>query len=72
MLIPETAGPTDEGAFGCIGITRIRPDRSAAAPIAKAVVNLLMPFPHRTFLTPERMFGWGHAYRIDWDRAVTA
>ncbi len=46
--------------------------RKASGPIAKAVVNLLMPIALKTFLTPERMFGWTHAYRIDWERAVTA
>ena len=47
-------------------------DRKASGPIAKALVNLLMPIALKTVLTPERMFGWTHAYRIDWDRAVTA
>jgi len=46
--------------------------RKASGPIAKALVNLLMPIALKTVLTPERMFGWTHAYRIDWDRAVTA
>ena len=46
--------------------------RKASGPIAKALANLLMPIALKTFLTPERMFGWTHAYRIDWDRAVTA
>jgi 2-polyprenyl-6-methoxyphenol hydroxylase-like FAD-dependent oxidoreductase len=46
--------------------------RKASGPIAKALVNLIMPIALKTFLTPERMFGWTHAYRIDWDRAVTA
>jgi 2-polyprenyl-6-methoxyphenol hydroxylase-like FAD-dependent oxidoreductase len=46
--------------------------RKASGPVAKALVNLLMPIAVRTFLTPERMLGWTHAYRIDWDRAVTA
>jgi len=46
--------------------------RKASGPVAKALANLLMPIALKTFLTPERMFGWTHAYRIDWDRAVTA
>lgn len=46
--------------------------RKASGPVAKAVMNVLMPIALRTFLTPERMFGWTHAYRIDWDKVVTA
>ena len=45
--------------------------QKASGPVAKALMNVLMPIALRTFLTPERMFGWTHAYRIDWDRAVT-
>lgn len=45
--------------------------RKASGPIAKALMNVLMPIALKTFLTPERMFGWTHAYRIDWDQVVT-
>jgi hypothetical protein len=30
-----------------------------------------MPIATRTFLKPEKMFGWTHGYRIDWDEVVT-
>jgi hypothetical protein len=32
--------------------------RKASGPIAKALVNVLMPIALKAFLTPERMFGW--------------
>jgi hypothetical protein len=31
-----------------------------------------MPIAMKTFLTPEKMFGWMHSYRIDWDEVVTS
>jgi 2-polyprenyl-6-methoxyphenol hydroxylase-like FAD-dependent oxidoreductase len=47
-------------------------NRKASGLIAKAIMNVLMPIALKTFLTPERMFGWAHAHRIDWDQVVTA
>jgi 2-polyprenyl-6-methoxyphenol hydroxylase-like FAD-dependent oxidoreductase len=41
-----------------------------AGPIGKALMSLLMPIAMRTFMTPERMFGWIHRHRIDWDEPV--
>jgi hypothetical protein len=29
-----------------------------------------MPIAMRTFLKSEKMFGWMHGYKIDWDEAV--
>ncbi|MFI6587198.1 FAD-dependent monooxygenase [Embleya sp. NPDC050493] len=42
----------------------------AAGPAAKAMMGLLMPIMTRTFLTPERMFGFAQRHRIDWDAPV--
>lgn len=41
-----------------------------AGPIGKAVMSLVMPIAMRTFMTPERMFGWIHRHRIDWDEPI--
>jgi hypothetical protein len=35
-------------------------------------MRLVMPIPMKTFFKPEKMFGWTHGYRIDWDEVVTA
>jgi len=45
-------------------------NQRASGPIGKALMAALMPIAVRTFLKPERMFGWTHGYRIDWDRRV--
>jgi 2-polyprenyl-6-methoxyphenol hydroxylase-like FAD-dependent oxidoreductase len=45
-------------------------NQKVAGPIAKAFMSLLMPVAMRTFLKPEKMFGWMHGYRIDWDKPV--
>jgi 2-polyprenyl-6-methoxyphenol hydroxylase-like FAD-dependent oxidoreductase len=37
-----------------------------AGPIAKALMSLVMPIAMRTFMKPEKMFGWIHRHRIDW------
>jgi hypothetical protein len=29
-----------------------------SGPIAKALMSLVMPIAMKTFLTPEKMFGW--------------
>ncbi len=47
-------------------------NRKAAGPIGKAITNLLMPIATKTFLKPEKLFGWTHGYRIDWDQVVAA
>jgi len=39
----------------------------AAGPVATAVMNLIMRLAVKTILTPEKMFGWIHGYRINWD-----
>jgi 2-polyprenyl-6-methoxyphenol hydroxylase-like FAD-dependent oxidoreductase len=41
-----------------------------AGPIAKALMSLVMPIAMRTFMKPEKMFGWMHGHRIDWDEPV--
>jgi 2-polyprenyl-6-methoxyphenol hydroxylase-like FAD-dependent oxidoreductase len=43
----------------------------AASPIVSALLTLAMRLAAKTFLTPERMFGWVHGYRINWDERVT-
>jgi 2-polyprenyl-6-methoxyphenol hydroxylase-like FAD-dependent oxidoreductase len=43
----------------------------AASPIVTALMTAAMRLAARTFLTPERMFGWIHGYRINWDERVT-
>jgi 2-polyprenyl-6-methoxyphenol hydroxylase-like FAD-dependent oxidoreductase len=45
-------------------------NQKVAGPVAKALMSLLMPIAMRTFLKPEKMFGWMHGYRIDWDKPV--
>ena len=47
-------------------------NQKASGPIGKALMAALMPIAMRTFLKPEKMFGWTHGYRIDWDRRVAA
>lgn len=47
-------------------------NQKASGPIAKALTNLLMPIAMKTFFTPEKLFGWTHGYRINWDQVVTA
>jgi 2-polyprenyl-6-methoxyphenol hydroxylase-like FAD-dependent oxidoreductase len=45
-------------------------NRKVSGPIAKALMSVLMPIAMKTFLTPEKMFGWMHSYRIDWNRRI--
>jgi len=47
-------------------------NQKAAGPIAKLVMNALLPIALKTFMSPRRMFGGTHGYRIDWERRVTA
>lgn len=45
--------------------------QKVSGPIAKALTSLLMPIAMKTFFKPEKMLGWMHSYRIDWDDIVT-
>lgn len=47
-------------------------NQKASSPIAKAITNLVMPIAMKTLFKPEKIFGWTHGYRINWDQAVTA
>lgn len=42
----------------------------AAGPIVTAIMNVVMRVATKTFMTPDRMFGWIHGYRINWDERV--
>ncbi|MFF7751936.1 FAD-dependent oxidoreductase [Streptomyces sp. NPDC007971] len=44
--------------------------QKSMGPLATKAISLLMPLATRTFLKPERMFGWAHRYRIDWHAPV--
>jgi 2-polyprenyl-6-methoxyphenol hydroxylase-like FAD-dependent oxidoreductase len=46
--------------------------RKAAGPIARAVMSLGMRIAVKTFMTPQKMFGWVHGYKIEWDQSVNA
>jgi 2-polyprenyl-6-methoxyphenol hydroxylase-like FAD-dependent oxidoreductase len=41
-----------------------------AGPIARALMSLVMPIAMRTVMKPEKMFGWMHGHRIDWEESV--
>ncbi len=47
-------------------------NQKSMGPLATRLMTLLMPLASRTFLKPEKMFGWTHRHRIDWDEPVTA
>lgn len=47
-------------------------NQKAMGPVATTLMSLLMPIASRTFMKPEKMVGWTHRYRIDWDEPVTA
>ena len=47
-------------------------NQKSMGPLATTVMSLLMPIASRTFMKPEKVFGWTHRYRIDWDEPVTA
>jgi hypothetical protein len=38
-----------------------------AGPVAKTLMNVMLPIAMKTFLTPKKMFGWTHGHHIDWD-----
>ena len=46
--------------------------RKAGGPIAKALMSLLMPIAAKTFLTPEKMYGWVHRYQVPWNDDIAA
>jgi 2-polyprenyl-6-methoxyphenol hydroxylase-like FAD-dependent oxidoreductase len=45
-------------------------NQKAAGPIGKALMTVFMPLAMKTFLKPEKLFGWTHRYQIDWARNV--
>lgn len=45
-------------------------NQKSMGPTATKIMTLLMPLATRTFMKPEKMFGWTHRYRIDWDAPV--
>jgi len=45
-------------------------NQKAAGPIAKLVMNALLPIALKTFMSPRRMFGSTHGFSIDWERRV--
>jgi 2-polyprenyl-6-methoxyphenol hydroxylase-like FAD-dependent oxidoreductase len=47
-------------------------NNKVAGPVARALMSLVMPVAMKTFLTPQKMFGWMHGYRIAWDDVVNA
>ncbi|HEU5427138.1 MAG TPA: FAD-dependent monooxygenase [Actinocrinis sp.] len=47
-------------------------NQKAMGPVATTLMSLLMPLASRTFMKPEKVVGWTHRYRIDWDEPVTA
>lgn len=46
--------------------------QKSGGPIARTLIRLLAPIFMKTLLTPEKMFGPVHRYRIDWNRKVSA
>jgi FAD-dependent urate hydroxylase len=40
--------------------------------IGQAITSVLAPIAMKLFMKPEKMFGWLHRYRIDWDQKVQA
>lgn len=46
-------------------------NQKSMGPLATTLMSLLMPLASRTFMKPERLVGWTHRYRIDWDEPVT-
>jgi 2-polyprenyl-6-methoxyphenol hydroxylase-like FAD-dependent oxidoreductase len=42
----------------------------AAGPVRGVVMSLFMRLAARTFMTPEKMFGWVQGYTIDWNARV--
>ncbi|MFC4529222.1 FAD-dependent oxidoreductase [Sphaerisporangium dianthi] len=49
---------------------RVNNDK-AAGPVGRVLRDLLFPLAIRTFYSQERLFGWVHRYRIDWNEPLT-
>jgi 2-polyprenyl-6-methoxyphenol hydroxylase-like FAD-dependent oxidoreductase len=43
----------------------------AAGPMVTAIMNLVMRLAVKTIMTPEKMFGWVHGYRVRWDERIS-
>ena len=41
-----------------------------AGPVARALMRVMLPLATKSFLTPEKMFGWMYGHRIDWNTEV--
>jgi hypothetical protein len=44
--------------------------QKSGGPVARTLIRALAPVAMRTFLTPEKMFGPVHRFRVDWDAPV--
>ena len=44
----------------------------AAGPVGRLARDIMMPLALKTFMTPEKMFGWIQTHRIDWNANVAA
>jgi 2-polyprenyl-6-methoxyphenol hydroxylase-like FAD-dependent oxidoreductase len=54
-----------------IAATAVKTNKQkSGGPVARLLIRALAPVFTRTFLTPEKMFGPVHRYRIDWDHTV--
>jgi 2-polyprenyl-6-methoxyphenol hydroxylase-like FAD-dependent oxidoreductase len=47
-------------------------NNKTAGPIGRALMSIVMPIAMKTFMRPEKMFGWMHGHRIDWDEPTRA
>ncbi len=45
--------------------------QKAMGPVASAIMSILIPIAMKTFMAPEKVFGWMHGYHINWDQRVT-
>jgi 2-polyprenyl-6-methoxyphenol hydroxylase-like FAD-dependent oxidoreductase len=45
--------------------------QKSGGPVARILIRLLAPIFMKTFLTPEKMFGPVHRYRLSWDQKVS-
>jgi hypothetical protein len=46
-------------------------NQESGGPVARTLIRFVAPIFMKTFLTPEKMFGPVHRYRIDWGQRVT-
>jgi 2-polyprenyl-6-methoxyphenol hydroxylase-like FAD-dependent oxidoreductase len=44
--------------------------QKSGGPVKRGLIRVLAPLFMKTFLTPEKMFGPVHRYRVDWDEKV--